>query len=157
MEEIWKAIPGYQGLYEVSNYGNVRSIRYGKERLLKLINNGNGYFKVNLSKDNKMKHCQIHKLVAMAFLGHHPDGHKEIINHKDRNPSNNNLNNLEIVDTRYNSTEWRNDVGITWDKSKNRWRSRIIIEGKSTYLGLFKDKQDGLDAYQKALNEYKCK
>ena len=157
MKEIWKVIPGYEGKYEVSNFGNVRSIRYGKERLLKLINNGNGYFKVNLSKDNKMKHCQIHKLVAMAFLGHTPDGHKEIINHKDRNPSNNHLDNLEVVDTRYNSTEWRNDVGITWDKSKNRWRSRIRIEGKSTYLGLFKDKQDALDAYQKALNEYKCK
>ena len=71
MNEIWKDIEGYKGLYQVSNLGNVKSINYrrtGKERILKQMFNIDGYLKVALYKDGKMGWHMTHKLVAEAFI-----------------------------------------------------------------------------------------
>lgn len=67
MEEIWKDIKGYEGLYEVSNIGRVRSLNKRKKRVLK-NENGYGYLRVSLSKNNKLKHFQVHRLVAQSFI-----------------------------------------------------------------------------------------
>lgn len=91
MEE-WKPIEGYEGLYEVSNLGRVKSLWYGKERMLKMGKDKLGYLRVFLCNNNKGKNFLIHRLVAKAFIPN-PDN-KPFIDHIDTNPSNNRIENL---------------------------------------------------------------
>ena len=102
-KEIWKDILGYEGKYQVSNWGRVKSLNYnntGKEGIMKLTKDGNGYLQVQLHKDGKVKECRVNRLVAQAFL-ENPDNLPEV-NHKDKNRSNNKLENLEWCDRKYN-------------------------------------------------------
>lgn len=101
--EVWKDIPGYEGLYQVSDFGRVKSLsfkRSGKERILKQGIKKQGYHHVCLRKDNKNNWFLVHRLVAKCFL--EPIEGKEIVNHKDENPSNNHVNNLEWCTYQYN-------------------------------------------------------
>lgn len=113
MEEIWKDINGYEGLYQVSNRGNVRSMtvdiscgckrkhrRFGK--VLKQGTNPNGYKYVNLSKGSKAYSARVHRLVAEAFLDNKDN--LPCINHKDENKANNAVENLEWCTFQYNLT-----------------------------------------------------
>ena len=99
--EIWQPVEGYEGLYEVSNLGRVKSLKYGKEKILKSWNNGKGYLFVSLCRNGKMKHFKVHRLVSTAFIPN-PEGLPEI-NHIDENKSNNCLSNLEWCSHKYNS------------------------------------------------------
>lgn len=112
-EEIWKPIPGYEGLYEVSNKGRVKSLErdiidkngkkyHRKERILKSLPDGNGYFQVCLH-DNKgeSKRLRVHRLVAEAFIPN-PDN-KSQINHKNEIKTDNCIDNLEWVTAKENS------------------------------------------------------
>ena len=98
-KEIWRAIKGYEDLYEVSNFGRVKSLfRYKK--VLKPIKDTNGYLKVNLYKNGSHKFVNIHKLVANAFIDN-PNNFK-YINHKDEDKTNNRVDNLEWCSFYYN-------------------------------------------------------
>lgn len=95
MREIYKDISGYEGVYQISNKGNVKSLsfnRSGKNRILKFGVN-DGYFVVMLYKNKLRKNCSVHRLVANEFIPN-PDG-KEQINHIDGNKVNNCVENLE--------------------------------------------------------------
>lgn len=72
--EIWKEIKGYDGVYEVSNLGQVRSFKKGKTTILKQFKNGNGYLSVCFYFNSKPKTERVHVLVAEAFLNHERDG-----------------------------------------------------------------------------------
>lgn len=99
--EIWRPVVGYEGLYEVSNTGKVRSLfRYKKE--LKPQITRNGYLRVQLWKDMVGKGKTVHRLVATAFCVR-PKG-CNIVNHKDENPLNNHADNLEWCTYQYNNT-----------------------------------------------------
>ena len=63
-EEIWKDIVDYEGLYQISNQGRVKSVKFGKERIMKTVNNGCGYLQVGLSKNGEKEMCLVHRLVA---------------------------------------------------------------------------------------------
>ena len=90
MVEIWKAIPGYEGLYEVSDQGNVRTFRRGANgRLLKPGRMPQGHLSVALGRGNSQ--C-VHKLVLLAFVGPAPDRHECC--HNNGNPADNRLENL---------------------------------------------------------------
>ena len=98
--EIWHDIEGYEGLYQISNKGRVKSLYKGSERILKPLDNGRGYLRAHLTKENTSKHIRIHRLVAQAFI---PNPHNlPEINHKDENKKNNCVENLEWCDRRYN-------------------------------------------------------
>ena len=158
MEE-YKSIKGYED-YKVSNLGNVKSFKCGKERVLKPVIDYYGYLVVNLSKERKQKIFRVHKLVATAFLNHKPCGHKLVVNHIDFKKTNNNVNNLEVVTTRENSNKKHlksssKYTGVYWSKSTNKWRAEIFIDRKKKYLGLFKDELKASEAYQLALNSVK--
>ena len=106
MKEIWKPVVGYEGFYEVSNIGKVRSLarivecndgrkRKIKDRILKGSSYSGGYSGVTLHKDGCTKSVNIHRIVAEAFVPNPLE--KEEVNHKDENPSNNHASNLEWV------------------------------------------------------------
>lgn len=113
MEEQWKDIKGHEGLYEVSNFGNVRSL----DRVIRAKHNGTmlrkgriltpfyeekkGYYQVSLSKDGKNKKHRVHRLVASAFLDN-PHNYTDV-NHKDEVKTNNNVDNLEWCTRKYNN------------------------------------------------------
>lgn len=102
--EIWKDIEGYEGLYQVSNIGNVKSMNYGRTRKEKLLNlnlDGRGYYYVVLCKDGIHKNKTIHRLVAMAFIPN-PDNKREI-DHIDTVRTNNNVENLQWATRKENS------------------------------------------------------
>lgn len=99
MEE-WKDIIGYKGLYQVSNIGRVKSLKYGKERILRGGKDRYGYLHVTLYKDGKAKCHRVHRLVAQAFLPN-PLNLLEV-NHKDENKENNTVSNLEWVSAKEN-------------------------------------------------------
>lgn len=98
-KEIWKDIPGYDNKYQVSNFGNVRSVK--RKKNLRLFKNNNGYMNVVLYKNSRKKHWRVHRLVAMTFLenvNQHP-----VVNHIDENKSNNFVENLEWCTHKYNT------------------------------------------------------
>lgn len=99
MTEIWKDVVGYEGLYQVSNLGRVRSLdthdrlgRLRRGRVLKDSNNGTGYRMVNLKHDGKQRMRTVHRLVMETFV---PNNDDLEINHIDGDKSNNTLVNLE--------------------------------------------------------------
>ncbi len=100
-EEIYKSIPGYENIYEVSNYGNVKSIKFGKEKILKPNKTRTGYLQVGLLKDGRKK-IGVHQLVAMAFLNHTPCGMELVIDHINDIKSDNRIINLQVVTQREN-------------------------------------------------------
>ena len=103
MIEEWRPVVGFEGLYEVSNLGNVKSLCAGRWKSMmmrKPVPDIHGYQTVNLKKDGKYKNVKIHRLVAMAFLDN-PDNLPEV-NHKDECKSNNRADNLEWCSRKYN-------------------------------------------------------
>lgn len=110
MEEIWKDIKGYEGLYQVSNTGKIKSFRKWKkascpeEYILKPSANENGYLSVTLYKSTRRKRDKflVHRLVAAAFV---PNPNKHYyVNHIDENKQNNRADNLEWCTVQYNNT-----------------------------------------------------
>lgn len=104
MEEIWKDVKDYEGLYQVSSIGRIKSLpRNGtinKERILKCTVDKDGYLKVNLSKNNIQRKIIVHRLVAMAFISN-PYNYPQV-NHIDGNKQNNEATNLEWVSNKEN-------------------------------------------------------
>lgn len=99
--EKWITVKGYDGLYEVSNFGRVRSVSrvdsYGRHRKEKVLtpHDNKGYMQVGLYKNGKMSWHFVHRLVAEAFIGIRPNGYE--VNHIDEDKANNCANNLEYV------------------------------------------------------------
>lgn len=96
--EIWKDVKGYEGLYQVSNLGNVKSLRCGKN--LALSYDSKKYLTAHLCVKGKDKRIKVHKLVALAFIPNYNNFSQ--VNHKDENKENNKVENLEWCDNFYN-------------------------------------------------------
>ena len=99
-EEIWCPIKGYEGQYQVSDQGRVRSLKSGKERVLNPVSDKDGYLQVSLYKNGEQKKCKVHRLVAQTFIPN-PNNLQEV-NHKDEDKTNNYVQNLEWCDVKYN-------------------------------------------------------
>ena len=91
--EHWKAIAGYEGIYEVSDLGRVKSLKYCKEKILKPQKDKYGYLQVCLCKDGHTKQLLVHRLVADEFVPN--PNNLETVNHKDEVKTNNTVSNLE--------------------------------------------------------------
>jgi len=99
LNEEWRDIEGYEGLYQVSNYGRVRSFHRG-DSLLLLNTDRYGYPLAGLCKNGKRVSAKVHRLVAKAFIDN--PNNSPCVNHKDENPLNNHIDNLEWCTQAYN-------------------------------------------------------
>lgn len=156
--EVYKAVIGYEELYEVSNLGNIKSLKFGKEKQIKPAVGSHGYLNVRLSKGGIFKTRTVHTLVAEAFLNHVPCGHKLVINHIDFNKSNNHVTNLEIVTNRENSNRKHIKLsrssqftGVSLYKPTGKWLAQININGKVKNIGYFTDELEASVYYENAL------
>lgn len=124
-KEIWKPVKGYEGFYEISNYGNVKNVQRGNLR--KLLLNKDGYVEILLSKNGSVKSVRVHRLVAEAFIPN-PDKKPEV-NHKDYNKSNNYIENLEWTTRKENVNH--SDLRVRHFKNK----CCIYIDCRKTNTG----------------------
>lgn len=168
--EVWKDIPNYEGYYQVSNLGRVKSLdrvvphsKYGfmnvNGRLLKHCKDKDGYEFVSLHNKDK-KTLFVHKLVAIAFLNHKPCGMKIIVDHINNNKLDNRVENLQLTNNRHNSSKDKigltsKYIGVNLHKQSNRWRARIMINKKQLSLGYFDTELEASKAYQLKLKEIK--
>ena len=122
--EIWRDIHGYEGKYQVSNYGRIKSLYTNK--LKKATIKNTGYKCVDLYLNGKRENKTIHRLVAMAFIPN-PNSYK-VINHIDGNKLNNNVNNLEWCTQSYNiKHSYDNNLHIpTIEKAINSRKRKIL-------------------------------
>lgn len=100
MNEEWKDIKGYEGLYQVSNFGRVKSFQTGSDYILNQVKDWDGYMQLQLYKNNKPTTCKIHRLVANAFIPN-PEN-KPQVNHIDEDKTNNMVSNLEWATAKEN-------------------------------------------------------
>lgn len=156
--EIWKDIVGFEGLYQISNYGNVKSCkrlvnsksgsqRLVNEKLLSLGKDKDGYLMAILCQDATKKTVKIHRLVADAFID--KINGKNLVNHIDSEKSNNLVSNLEWVSSLENNCHSRLNikstskyVGVYFHKENNNFRAIGRINGKKINLGNFKTEED---------------
>lgn len=150
MSEIWKDIKGYEGYYQVSSYGNVKSLnrrvehkknrtRNIIERILKSKPNGKGYYIVGLHRNGIMKHKTIHRLVCEAFIPNPLN--KPCINHLDSNTTNNHVDNLEWVtykeNTQHGFKYGNMDIEFYKQLGKNTGKKVLMFSIRNDPLLLF--------------------
>lgn len=124
MNEVWKSIKNYEGLYQVSNLGRVRSLKVGNIKNLKPRIITGGYFQVGLCKDNKRSFFLVHRLVWEAFIGTIPEGMQ--VNHIDEDKTNNRLDNLNLLTCKENCNHGTRNKRIS-KKLKGAKRPEITI------------------------------
>jgi hypothetical protein len=169
--EIFKDIPGYEGLYQVSNLGNVKSLSrqiwngkvffISKDKILKPGGNGTGYLLVMLRLGNNFKAKTLHSLVAETFLNHNKNNKRIIVDHINGDRSDNRLENLQVITQRENTSKDKKNktskyTGVCWNRFNNKWMSGIRISGKKIHLGYFKCEEEANKAYQNKLKEILC-
>lgn len=156
MIEIWKDIKGYESDYQASNLGNIRSLKNGKELLLKPSVKDNLYRAVSLWKNNKATNKYVHKLVWEAFNGETDLKVDHII---EGNKSNNRLDNLQVLNHRDNINKYyinKNKsskyIGVSFNSNKRKWKASIRIGSIRKHLGYFYEEYNAAEAYYKAVN-----
>ena len=157
MEEIYIKIKGFEN-YEVSNFGNVKSLKNNKIKLLSQGTHSNGYKHVTLLSNGLRKTFKVHRLVCVLFSKNYDYDTNLVVNHIDFNKQNNRLDNLELVSCRENGNKKHlkstsKYTGVYWHTKDKRWRASIFIDGKTVYLGNYKEEKEASNAYEKALKE----
>ena len=164
-EELWKDIEGYEGLYQISNYGRIKSLKFKnnvcerKRVLIMKPNLRNGYFVINLRKNTKRKNFQVHRLVAQAFIKN-PFNYP-IVNHIDFNRQNNIVDNLEWCTQKQNVNHSicnmkgishninNQNYGITYREKQDKYELCI----KKKYYGRYKTLKEARKKRDEVLHE----
>ena len=165
MKEEWRDVVGYEGLYQVSNLGRVKSLThlvpskngslktaYGQ--ILREYTSTQGYSIIRLYKSGQNKTVTIHSLVARAFIGERVN--KDHIDHIDRNKQNNRMQNLRYVNVSMNvrnSTRSDNSsspfAGVFFDSHAKTWRATVYHDKRNVFLGTFETEIDAARAYDR--------
>ena len=168
---LWKSIPGYEGMYEVANTGQVRNTRSGRVLTARLGGTAKYRF-VSLWKNNREKHFLVHRLVASAFV-ENPYG-KPQVNHKDLDKENNEASNLEWVTVSENhrhafangrkpSLSWLGRKisnatskypNVVFDRTRGKWKAAIKRGGKTVYQQRFDTELEAANAAVEFLKNF---
>lgn len=131
LQEIWKNIEGYEGQYQISNLGRVKSLarinyanHFQDERILTPVDHGKGYLLVHLSRGTKVKQIAVHRLVAETFIPN--PNNKPQVNHLDEDVTNNRLDNLEWCSSQENLTYGHRIENAWKTRTANKTRGRRI-------------------------------
>lgn len=163
MQEIYKDIQGYENLYKVSNYGNIKSLFKGEDKAIVLKTSiVCGYISCGLWNGGKGKMIKNHRIVAQTFIPN-PENKPEV-NHIDGNRFNNHVSNLEWCTQRENTCHRQKTVNKKIKKSKyigvspasecvNRWVATCLLNKKNHYLGIFGSEEEAHQAYLNFLKE----
>lgn len=164
--EIWKDVLDYEGLYQVSDLGrvkslsktwftgNYKSLQNKDETIITLKLDKDGYQRLILLKDGKKSNKRVHRLVWESF-----NNKTDLpVDHINNIKTDNRLCNLQAITHRENTTKrsmyYKKSsiyTGVNFDKYSKKWKSQIIINGKHKHLGLFINELDASNAYQNAL------
>ena len=155
--ETYKNIEGYDN-YEISDLGNVRNKTTGK--IIKSRIDSKGYYVIDLrSCPNVKKTFSLHRLLATAFI-ENLEG-KPVVDHIDRNPLNNKLDNLRwatVSENGMNKKTQRNNTstctGVRFKKDKQMWCTEIKLQGKSKFIGHYVNLDDAVNARKEAETKY---
>ena len=169
-KEEWKDVVGYEGLYEVSSFGRVKSLTrmvhvgrgsyYSREEIIinTIPRNENSYVSIGLHKDGKSKTIRVHLAVAIAFFGHKPS-RKYAVHHVDGIKCNNKLSNLRIVTARENVSidmikinKSSKSTGVNKIRKSGKYRTMIRFNKNRYYLGNFDSEMDAKNVYDTALD-----
>jgi len=171
-QEEWKDIPDYEGLYQASDLGRIKSLSRYVNNLhgLYLIKNrilvqskSKYYLSVNLSKEGVAVSFEIQILMGITFLNHIPDGTTRlVVDHYNNNPLDNRLVNLQIITHRNNSSKDKKEgtskfTGVYFHQTHNKFCASICINTKKIHLGAFVNEIDASNAYQLALKNWEEK
>jgi hypothetical protein len=153
--EIWKTIPDYED-YQVSSLGNVKSLKRGKEMILKPTIDDKGYKRVGFCLKGTRKVFKVHKLVAMSFHEHVPNGYNIVVDHINNNKLDNRAINIQLISMRENASKDRvggssSFVGVSWCKKHKKWQAHIRFNERKIRLGHFDEEKSAAYAYKKAL------
>jgi len=163
--EIWRDIPGYEGIYQCSNLGRVKSLdrfddlgRFTRGKLKSVTFKSKGYLKCSLNKSGIKKTIPLHKIIAITFLNHTPCGMALVVDHINNIKTDNRASNLQLISNRENTAKHDRKcsskyTGVCWDKSRSKWISTIYINGKLKNLGRYDSEYSAHLEYQKALHD----
>ena len=153
--EIFSIIEGFDN-YAISNLGRVINIT--TERILKPQLSTKGYYYIKLCQNGVKKHLKIHRLIGIAFI-ENPES-KECIDHIDNNRLNNNILNLRWATYSENAMNMKISTknisgikGVFFDKSRNKWRAEIKLDGIAIYIGRYNTLEEAQHARIKRANE----
>ncbi len=163
-DEQWRPVVGWQGYYEVSSRGRVRSLprtimrsngkpQTFKERILRPAPDRNGYLAVTLCRDGVARTVQVHVVEFAAFNGPLPRG--MTVDHRDRNETNNDIGNLRLATNQQNAANSKLSTANTSgfkgvsQTASGKWQAQIFVDGKSRYLGSFDNPEQASLAYRR--------
>lgn len=155
-KEIWKDIVGYEGMYQISNIGRIKSLKRKGVTSDRILNTGlcHGYLTVTLTKDKRLNQKLISRLLFEHFKGNLIDG--MVIDHRDNVKLNNNLDNLQQITIRENASKDRfrantssEYLGVSWCNIKSKWRATIYDGNKRKHIGYYEDEKQASIEYQK--------
>jgi hypothetical protein len=157
MEEVFVPIKGFEELYEISNFGRIKSSSNWRKKIKGFLSPTVmkiGYYMVSLNKDKKAKKCYVHRLIAEHFIDN-PNGYK-FVDHIDGDKLNNSIINLRWCTKRQNET-FRNSnkckysskyVGVSYDKYYNKYKASTRLNNKTYNIGIYKTEEEANQAYK---------
>ena len=160
MTEEWKDIEGYDGDYQVSSLGRIRSLKFGKSRILKGRTDSDGYPTLVLCKNERRRSLRIGRLVAQAFL---PDWDEDLqVDHINGVKTEDTVENLRMVTNTENNRSFKTKTpgctsrfrGVYWRKDSKKWQAIITLAGKQKHLGYFVNEAEAAKTWDKAAIKY---
>lgn len=150
----WKPIKGYEDLYMVSNTGLIKSLHWGKEKLLKQVIRSDNYkyYFVGLFKNGKRKYFAIHRLVAQAFVKN-PNNYTQV-DHLDGNKLNNNVENLEWVTPKENTNRaWEKGLARKTEHQKEIARQIMLERWENNNHRVWRGKKEQFKVMEYVIEE----
>jgi hypothetical protein len=152
--EIWRDLPDSEGMYQVSDLGRVKSFFKKKTTIKKQHFDNIGYLATGINKNKKIKTLRVHKLVAITFLNHIPNGYEIVVDHINNVKQDNRTINLQLISQRENSSKDKINKKCKYtgvNNSREKFQSFIRNNDKIINLGSFKTQEEASEYYHNAV------